>query len=89
MYLDKVGVDYCGPIFVRDRVRRNNKQYKAYVSIFMCMVTKAVYIELVEDMTTEAFLGCLKRFTSRRGIPSEIYSNNGRNFIGADHEIQQ
>jgi len=85
----KVGVDYCGPIFMRDRVRRNSKQYKAYVAIFVCMATKAIHIELVEDMTTQAFIGSLRRLISRRGIPSEIYSDNGRNFVGAEREIQQ
>ncbi|XP_011858530.1 PREDICTED: uncharacterized protein LOC105556071 [Vollenhovia emeryi] len=85
----KVGVDYCGPLFVRDRVKRNSKQYKAYVAIFVCMATKAVHIELVEDMTTEAFIGTLKRFIARRGLPSDIYSDNGRNFVGAEREIRQ
>ncbi|XP_011860314.1 PREDICTED: uncharacterized protein LOC105557631 [Vollenhovia emeryi] len=85
----KVGVDYCGPLFVRDRVKRNSKQYKAYVAIFVCMTTKAVHIELVEDMTTEAFIGTLKRFIARRGLPSDIYSDNGRNFVGAEREIRQ
>lgn len=85
----KVGIDYCGPFFVRDSVRRNSKQYKAYVAIFVCIATKAVHIELVEDMTTEAFIGSLKRFIARRGLPSDIYSDNGRNFVGAEREIRQ
>ncbi|XP_011859397.1 PREDICTED: uncharacterized protein LOC105556896 [Vollenhovia emeryi] len=85
----RVGVDYCGPLFVRDRVRRNSKQYKAYVAVYVCMATKAVHIELVDDMTTEAFIGSLKRFTARRGLPSDIYSDNGRNLVGAEREIQR
>lgn len=85
----KVGVYYCGPFLVRDRVRRNGKQYKAYVAVFVCMVTKAVHIELVEDMTTEAFIGSLKRFMARRRLPSDIYSDNGRNFVDAEREIRQ
>lgn len=83
------GVDYCGPFYVRDRVRQNSKKYKAYVAIFVCMATKAVHIELVEDLTTEAFLGALKRFTARRGKVHEIYSDNGKNFVGADRVLQQ
>ncbi|XP_071644514.1 uncharacterized protein [Temnothorax longispinosus] len=82
------GVDYCGPFFVRDRVRRNSKQYKAYVAIFVCMVTKAIHLELVEDMTTTAFIGALKRFISRRGKVVNMYSDNGLNFRGADNEMQ-
>ncbi|XP_011860721.1 PREDICTED: uncharacterized protein LOC105557926 [Vollenhovia emeryi] len=82
------GVDYCGPFFVRDRVRRNSKRYKAYVAIFVCMATKAVHIELVEDMTTESFIAAFKRFISRRGLVSNMYSNNGKNFVGADREFR-
>lgn len=82
------GVDYCGPFYVRDRVRRNSKRYKVYVAIFVCMATKAVHIELVEDLTTESFLAALKRFTARRGRVKSMYSDNGRNFVGADHVLQ-
>lgn len=83
------GVDYCGPFYVRDRVRRNSKQYKSYVAIFVCMATKALHIELVEDLSTETFISALKRFMSRRGKVQNLYSDNGRNFVGADHELQK
>ncbi|XP_071643026.1 uncharacterized protein [Temnothorax longispinosus] len=52
------------------------------------MVTKAVHLELVEDMTTAAFIGALKRFISRRGKVVNMYSDNGLNFRGADNEMQ-
>jgi len=72
---------------VRDKVRKNSKQYKAHVAIFVCMVIKAVYLELVENITAEAFLGALKRFIFRRGRMLNIYSDNGKNFQGADNEL--
>lgn len=53
------------------------------------MVTKAVQVELVSDLTTEAFLACLKWFIARRGNPATIYSDNGRNFIGAKNETRE
>jgi len=56
------GVDYCEPFYVRDRIRRNAKQYKTYVAIFEYMVTKAVHIKLVKDLTVEFFIAALKRF---------------------------
>lgn len=40
-------------------------------------------------MTSEAFIGSLKRFIARRGLPSDIYSDNGGNFVGAEREIRQ
>ena len=32
---------------------------------------------------------CLRRFIVRRGKPTVIYSGNGTNFVGANHEIQE
>ena len=58
--------------------------YKAYVAIFVCIVTKAVHIELVEDLTT-SFIAVLKKFVARREKVSNLYSDNGRNFIRAEH----
>ncbi len=40
------------------------------------------------DMTTTAFLRCLKRFVARRGVPSRIVSDNGQTFKCADKKIQ-
>ncbi|KAG7198908.1 hypothetical protein KM043_015726 [Ampulex compressa] len=85
----RTGVDYCGPFCVKEGRRRNAKVSKAYAAIFICMCTKAIHIELVADMTTESFLGCLKRFMSRRRKPAHIYSDNGSNFVGANRELRE
>lgn len=47
------------------------------------MSTKATHLEVVSDLTTDAFLAALRRFVSRRGKCSNIYSDNGTNFQGA------
>jgi hypothetical protein len=51
------------------------------------MTTKAVHIELVSDLTTDAFLATLKRFIARRGIVTDLFSDNGTNFVGANNEL--
>ncbi|XP_033217077.1 uncharacterized protein LOC117172897 [Belonocnema kinseyi] len=84
-----VGVDYCGPFYIKEKRHRNRKSEKAYVSIFICFATKSVYLELVSDLTTEAFLGSLKRFFSSRGRASIIHSDNGKNFVGANRELKE
>ena len=60
-----VGVDYCGPLHIKERRFRNRTKLKVYVAIFICLSTKAVHLELVSDLTTEAFLACLKRLFAR------------------------
>lgn len=82
-----VGVDYCGPFFIKQKKYRNRINIKSYIAIFICMVTKAVHIELVSDISTDTFLAALRRFIGRRGIPQKIYSDNGSNFCGANNKL--
>ncbi|XP_018401691.1 PREDICTED: uncharacterized protein LOC108778879 [Cyphomyrmex costatus] len=81
------GVDYAGPIIIKEGKRRNAR--KTYISIFVCFATKAVHIELVSDLTSDAFLGALRRFISRRGKPTCMYSDNGSTFTGAHNQIKE
>ncbi|XP_043471057.1 uncharacterized protein LOC122504184 [Leptopilina heterotoma] len=82
-----VGLDYCGPFFIKEKKFRNRGKVKTYACIFVCLATKAIHIELITDLTTEAFLGGLRRFFSRRGYSSNIYSDNATNFVGAKNEL--
>ncbi|CAI6372727.1 unnamed protein product [Macrosiphum euphorbiae] len=83
----KTGVDYCGPIMVRSGLRRVTPK-KSYICVFVCMVTRAIHLELVSSLTTEDFLATLSRFMARRGQISVLYSDNGTNFVGADRALQ-
>ncbi|XP_055918507.1 uncharacterized protein LOC129950600 [Eupeodes corollae] len=83
-----VGVDFCGPFSIHFR-RRGTSPMKAYVAVFVCFVTRAVHLELVEDLTTHSFLAALKRFIGRRGLCSVIYSDNATNFIGARNQLHE
>ncbi|XP_076231248.1 uncharacterized protein LOC143177269 [Calliopsis andreniformis] len=81
------GVDYCGPFYMKEKRYRNRTRIKIYVAVFICFATKAIHLEVVSDLTTEAFLAALKRFIARRGICRNVYSDNGSNFIGAQNEL--
>jgi hypothetical protein len=50
---------------------------------------KAVNLELVTDLTSEAFIACLRRFIAWCGYPSQIWSDHGINFVGANREIKE
>ncbi|XP_076660830.1 uncharacterized protein LOC143364282, partial [Halictus rubicundus] len=84
-----IGVDYCGPFFIKERKFRNRAKIKVYVAVFICFSTKAIHLEVVSDMTTEAFVAALKRFIARRGICKNIYSDNGTNFVGANNDLTE
>ncbi|XP_057339521.1 uncharacterized protein LOC130677020 [Microplitis mediator] len=84
-----VGVDYCGPLYMKERRHRNRQKLKVYVAVYVCMSTKAVHLELVTDLTTEAFIASLKRFFARRGKSTDIYSDNGTNFVGNSRELNE
>ncbi|XP_076764827.1 uncharacterized protein LOC143431770 [Xylocopa sonorina] len=68
---------------------KTSKQHKAYVAVFVCLAVKAVHLELVSDLTSEGFIAALKRFIARRRLCKAIYSDNGRNFVGANNELQE
>ena len=81
------GLDYAGPIQLKRGNPRKPTCIKGYLAIFVCLATKAVHIEVVSDQTTSALLSALRRFCSLKGLPKNIYSDNGSNFIGARHEL--
>ncbi|XP_059046734.1 uncharacterized protein LOC131842217 [Achroia grisella] len=84
-----VGIDYAGPISSASRQGRGCKIVKVYIAIFVCSKTKAIHIELVGDLTSNSFLCALRRFISRRGKPTDIFSDNGTSFVGAYNEINK
>ncbi|CAI6360469.1 unnamed protein product [Macrosiphum euphorbiae] len=79
----RVGIDYAGPMSMRECRLRKARQYKIYVAVFVCMATKAVHLEVVSELSTNAFLAAFDRFVARRGLPQDIFSDCGTNFVGA------
>ncbi|XP_043494095.1 uncharacterized protein LOC122518998 [Polistes fuscatus] len=52
-------------------------------------MSSATHLEVVSDYTAEGFIATYKRFTSRRGTPSALYSDIGTNFLGADAQLKR
>lgn len=86
---ESVGVDYAGPVVVASRTGRGCRLTKSYIGIFVCFTTKAVHLELVGDLTSNNYLLALRRFISRRGKPTHIFSDNGTSFVGAYNDISK
>ncbi|XP_060845770.1 uncharacterized protein LOC132925386 [Rhopalosiphum padi] len=84
-----VGVDYAGPLQMKELSLRKARVCKVYIAVFVCMTTKAVHLESVTALSTDAFLLTLDRFVARRGLPSSIYSDCGTNFVGAAKQLRR
>lgn len=81
-------VDYAGPILIANRRGRGCKLIKSYICIFTCLAVKAVHLELVTELSAEAYLAALRRFAARRGKPQTILSDNATNFVGASNDLK-
>ena len=77
------GVDFAGPLYVKS----SKGPLKTYVCLFTCGSTHAIHLELSNDLTVTSFLLAFRRFTSRRGLPSKMMSDNAKTFKAAAKEI--
>ncbi|XP_050303758.1 uncharacterized protein LOC126741403 [Anthonomus grandis grandis] len=83
------GLDLCGPFPITIGRLRGAKVHKAYVCLFICTSTKGVHLELLSDLSAEAFLAGLRRFVARRGKVLNLYSDCGTNFIASEKYLRQ
>jgi hypothetical protein len=83
------GIDYVDPFEIKSDNNRSKTTTKRYVALFICMATKAKHLELVSNLTTEAFIAALKRFIATRGLINHLYSDNGSNSVGANRELKE
>ncbi|KAJ8886006.1 hypothetical protein PR048_012212 [Dryococelus australis] len=83
------GVDYGGLVSITMARLRKSHVLQAYICLFVCFATKAIHLELVSDLSTEAFLAAFRRFVARRGQCANIYSDVSTNFVGASHQLEE
>ena len=83
---DSVGLDYAGPLFIKNiyPIDNNDPLFKSWISLFTCATTRAIHLDLAVDCSASSCIRVLQRFISRRGTPKLIISDNGTNFISAD-----
>ena len=83
----KIAVDFGGPFTTIQG--RGKKRVKRYMCLFTCLLTRAVHIEMAYGLDTDSFLNAFYRMTNRQGLPKEVISDNGTNFIGASQELKE
>lgn len=82
------GLDYAGPINIKTSSLRTASTTKGYICLFICMCTKALHLEAVTSLNVDAFIAAFRRFTARRGMCTDLYSDCGTNFVGANKTLQ-
>ena len=83
-----VGMDMFGPWEVSSRRTRGGQaNSKRWAILFTCLCTRAVHIEVVEEMSSSSFINALRRFFALRGPAKQLRSDCGTNFIGACREM--
>ena len=74
------GIDLFGPYRIRDEI-------KTHGVMFNCSGTRAVYLDIAADYSTDKFLMVLRRFVSLHGYPSKLFSDNGTQLVAANKEL--
>lgn len=77
-----VGLDYTGAL-------RTRGEDKVYILLFTCATTRAVHLELCDNMSSEEFLLAFRRFCARRSIPKLIFSDNAPTFLQASNYLKE
>ena len=82
----KTGVDFAGPIYIKTG---KSQMRKVYLCLYTCAVTRALHLELADDLTANCFIQCFRRFSARRGRPQLIISDNAKTFKAASKWIKK
>lgn len=79
------GVDFTGALHVKN----GEDERKVYICLFTCASTRAVHLEIVQDLTVESFLLAFRRFASRKSLPSKMLSDNASTYLAAAEDLQK
>ena len=78
------GVDFTGALYVQ----RDKQEVKVYLCLFTCATTRAVHLEIVQDLTAQTFLMAFRKFAARRSLPRIMISDNGLTYLSASEELR-
>ena len=73
-----VGVDHTGHFYAQDTY---GNRMKLYICLFVSATTRAVHLEVVDNLSATSFILRLRCLAATKGIPSTIISDNHKTFI--------
>ena len=79
------GTDYSGP----HHVKRGRGKVKIWIVLFTCMVSRAIYLQIVPDLTADSFIGALKALSWAYRQPKVLMSDNATCFTAANKVLMK
>ncbi|KAF7646247.1 hypothetical protein LDENG_00190950 [Lucifuga dentata] len=79
------GMDYFGPFVIK----KGRKEHKRYDLILTCLSSRAVHIEMLEDLSADSLINALRCFITLRGAVRQLHYDCGTNFLGARNEFRE
>ena len=74
------GIDFTGSFIIRGPKEAPKKDRIVYILLFTCASTRAIHLEVVEDLTTLSFLEAFRCFIAHHSRPAIIMSDNAKTF---------
>ena len=81
-----IGVDFAGPLRYQKKPKTKGK---AYILLYACSFTRAVYVNLLPNLETTKFIRSLKCLIARRGRTRRMYFDNAKTFVSGSKWIEQ
>lgn len=78
------GMDCFGPFVTK----QGQKEHNRYGLLFTCFRSRPIHIEMLNDMSTDAFINGLCCFVALREAVRQIKCDQGTNFVGAKNELK-
>ena len=76
-----VAIDHTGAY----NIQTQEGTSRWYIAVCVCLSTRAVWLDVVNDLTAVAVQNTLRRLFARHGTPEVLYSDNHRSFIAVDN----
>ena len=84
-------LDLFGPITLKDSCVKKGPRIhkKVWGILFTCAASRAVYLDIADDYSTQSVLHCVRRLLADRGQVAQLISDPGTNLRGAATELQE
>ena len=82
---DYIAIDFTGVFTVYE----NDSPRKCYVMVIADLTTRFISVEVVENMSTSAFIEAFRCYSATRSAPYKVFSDRGTNLISGEKVLRK